>query len=97
MRSLIVMLSVIMIFELISGSMDSCRRRLKSHYRNQAMSKVYKRTVTYHYDMICIVDFEATCDSATNPQPIQEIIEFPAIMVDVKRKQIVFLFDLYFH
>jgi len=75
-----------------SGSMDSCRRRLKSHYRNEAMSKVYKRTVTYHYDMICIVDFEATCDSQTNPQPIQEIIEFPAIMVDVKQKQIVSTF-----
>ncbi|CAG2103151.1 unnamed protein product [Medioppia subpectinata] len=76
----------------VSGSMESCRRRLKSHYKSEAMTKVLKKTKTYYYDIVCVVDFEATCDKQPNDQLIQEIIEFPAVLVDIKRKQIVSTF-----
>ena len=80
----------------ISGSIDSCRKRLKNHCRNEALNKVMKKNITYYYDIICIVDFEATCDLQNNHNLVQEIIEFPALMVDVKRKQIVIYLSLIF-
>jgi inhibitor of KinA sporulation pathway (predicted exonuclease) len=56
------------------------------------MSKIFKKNITYYYDIICIVDFEATCHKEQDQHKdfVQEIIEFPALLVDVKQKQIVF-------
>lgn len=53
------------------------------------MNKVLKKNNCFYYDIICIVDFEATCDVTNSETKIQEIIEFPAVMVDVRQKQIV--------
>lgn len=54
--------------------------------------------IIYHinpYDIICVIDFEATCDNYAGRKPpretIQEIIEFPAFVVDVKSKSIVII------
>ncbi|XP_054168638.1 3'-5' exoribonuclease 1-like [Oppia nitens] len=76
----------------VSGSEDSCRRRLKNHYRNETMKRVFNKSITYYYDIICVVDFEATCDSPQSDDLIQEIIEFPAVLVDVKQRKIVSTF-----
>lgn len=72
----------------VSGSIESCKKRLKHYYKSEAMSKVFKKNITYYYDVICIVDFEAICEK-DNEDVVQEIIEFPAHMVDVKQKKIV--------
>jgi hypothetical protein len=61
------------------------------------MSKIFKKNITYYYDIICIVDFEATCHKEQDKDFVQEIIEFPALMVDVKQKQIVFNLIIIFH
>lgn len=37
---------------------------------------------------LVILDFEATCDEPTNPDP-QEIIEFPSVLVDVTSRSVV--------
>jgi 3'-5' exoribonuclease 1 len=96
------------------GSSDSCRRRLKFHLRNQAVSLVTNKEImnSYYYDCICVVDFEATCERDANQRSFpsgplaaalsrlevpsspsvpstQEIIEFPAHLVDVKTREIV--------
>ncbi len=41
-----------------------------------------------------VLDFEATCDEPLNPYP-QEIIEFPAILVDSDTRQVVSEFHTY--
>ena len=69
--------------------MDSCKRRLKHHYKSETMSKVFKKQTNFYYDVICVVDFEATCEKESEKDSIQEIIEFPAFIVDLKQKQIV--------
>lgn len=54
-----------------------------------------KKTTSYYYDVICVVDFEATCERETSREFKQEIIEFPAFLVDVKNKKIVSTFHEY--
>jgi len=90
------------------GSSQSCRKRLKFHLRNQAVGRLANLEImnSYCYDCVVVVDFEATCEienqstptSSVAPSPsktsssTQEIIEFPAILVDVRKKQIVSTF-----
>ncbi|XP_054721818.1 3'-5' exoribonuclease 1-like [Uloborus diversus] len=49
------------------------------------------------YDFICVVDFEATCVEQTISTDFypHEIIEFPAVLIDVKQLQIVDSFHSY--
>ena len=99
------------------GSLDSCRRRLKYHLRNKAVSTVSNKEImnNYCYDCICVVDFEATCEREVHQDSViarklatveandispaapstQEIIEFPAFLVDVKKREIVSTFHSY--
>lgn len=61
-------------------------------------------TYTY-YDSLIVVDFEATCDDAKTTggdaaiRPLrserQEIIQFPAVLIDVRQMTIVDHFDAY--
>ncbi len=46
------------------------------------------------YKYFVVVDFEATCDDTTKPDP-QEIIEFPAILIDVEKREVVDTFHTY--
>ena len=91
-----------------TGSEESCRRRLKFHLRNEAVSRVTNKLImnNYCYDVICVVDFEATCEDNQNSKGMdvaqaealasvpssQEIIEFPVFFVDVKKREIVSTF-----
>jgi 3'-5' exoribonuclease 1 len=40
------------------------------------------------YDYLAVIDFEATCDE-NNPSYRHEIIEFPIVLVDVDKMEIV--------
>jgi ERI1 exoribonuclease 2 len=40
------------------------------------------------FDFFIIIDFEATCQES-NTHFVQEIIEFPAVLVDAEQRQIV--------
>lgn len=44
------------------GSLASCSKRLKSHFKNEAAIKLLNRPVSYYYDAIVVIDFEATCE-----------------------------------
>jgi putative uncharacterized protein LOC548900 len=69
--------------------MESCRKRLKHYSQAKVLSKVFNYTPNYFYELICVIDFEATCDKNLKKDDDQEIIEFPAVAVDVKNKKIV--------
>jgi uncharacterized protein (DUF1810 family)/inhibitor of KinA sporulation pathway (predicted exonuclease) len=43
---------------------------------------------------LIVIDFEATCDEPRNPDP-QEVIEFPAVLIDVARRTVIGEFHRY--
>ena len=43
----------------------------------------------YEIDHYVVIDFEATCEKDSPPGFIHEIIEFPAVLINVKRREIV--------
>lgn len=45
-------------------------------------------TMSESFDSIVVLDFEATCDQAAQPEP-QEIIEFPSVLVSLTERRIV--------
>jgi len=50
---------------------------------------------SYHFDYLVVIDFEATCD-VVNPEDFQhEIIQFPAVLIDVHRQEVVDEFNSY--
>ena len=40
------------------------------------------------YDHLIVIDFEATCEEKNYPDYPHEIIEFPAIIIDVQTQQV---------
>ena len=48
----------------------------------------YKKVYIHEapFDYICVYDFECTCSNDRNELKTQEIIEFPIVIVDVKKK-----------
>ena len=63
---------------------------IKKKKKKKLFKKKYKKKkdLPSNIRYLIVLDFEATCDEPTNPDP-QEIIEFPSVLVDVKKKQIV--------
>ena len=78
-----------------TGSDLSVRKRLKNHVRSEAASRFLNQKIDYKYDAIIVIDFEATCERDSSPPIIQEIIEFPAFLIDVNRKVVVSSFATY--
>ena len=54
----------------------------------------YKKVYIHEapFDYICVYDFECTCSEDRNTLKTQEIIEFPIVIVDVKKKCIKSIF-----
>ena len=54
----------------------------------------YKKVYIHEapFDYICVYDFECTCSKDRNQLKTQEIIEFPIVVVDVKKKCIKSIF-----
>uniref|UniRef100_A0A0B7ATB0 SAP domain-containing protein n=1 Tax=Arion vulgaris TaxID=1028688 RepID=A0A0B7ATB0_9EUPU len=78
-----------------SGVKEVLKKRLKNYYRRQRMvqcNKVLSEDERMKYDYLVIIDFEATC-SETNENFMHEIIEFPAVMVDVRNQAVCNVFQ----
>lgn len=74
----------------VRGVKDVLKKRLKSYYKKQklTLSAEAEKTGTF-YDYICVVDFEATCEE-NNPLDFEhEIIEFPIVLIDTRKLEIV--------
>lgn len=78
-----------------SGSDVSCRKRLKNYFRTEASAKYFNQKKEYNYQVIIVVDFEATCQRDSGPCIIQEIIEFPAFLIDVNQQTVISSFHSY--
>ncbi|XP_063065911.1 3'-5' exoribonuclease 1 [Engraulis encrasicolus] len=79
------------------GVKDVLKKRLKSYYKRQKLtvSPGEAEKSRQFYDFICVVDFEATCEES-NPQDFEhEIIEFPIVLIDTHKMEIVDSFQAY--
>ena len=58
-------------------------------------SKTYLHQAPFDY--ICVYDFECTCseDKVAYPMQTQEVIEFPIVIIDVKRKAVKAVYQTY--
>ncbi len=66
------------------------QRRLKSWNRTKKLKEVKIKTENeYKIDYYVIIDFEATCEKENPPGFIHEIIEFPAVLMDARKKTVV--------
>ena len=74
-----------------SGIGEILRTRLKTYYKNYLMGQDGLETpcTQRNYDYLCVIDFEATCEEPTPIDYIQEIIEFPIVLVNTRTMQIV--------
>jgi 3'-5' exoribonuclease 1 len=77
------------------GSEASCKTRIKHFFRDEVNEKIKKKKKEYLYDVICVIDFEATCELENQTKDCQEIIEFPAYIIDVRRQVTVSKFHEY--
>ncbi|CAG0894291.1 unnamed protein product [Darwinula stevensoni] len=63
-----------------TGRKEVLKRRLKTYHRLRRGDVGPHLHLPVYFDNLIVIDFEATCD--TVPQPQQEIIEFPAVLID---------------
>ena len=47
------------------------------------------------FDYICVYDFECQCEEGTHDLTLNEIIEFPVVVIDVKARKVVAEFQTY--
>lgn len=72
------------------GTTDMLKKRLKNYYKQKKLKKagLLDRIHHTHFDCLCVIDFEATCETI-NAGYKHEIIEFPAVLVNVRSQQII--------
>ncbi|XP_046368295.2 3'-5' exoribonuclease 1-like isoform X1 [Haliotis rufescens] len=78
-----------------NGVKEVLKRRLKNFYKKQKLMKARIKTPgSTKYDYLVVIDFEATCEREVDDYQ-HEIIEFPAILVDVAEMTIADEFHSY--
>ncbi|KAL8613106.1 hypothetical protein ACOMHN_035047 [Nucella lapillus] len=75
------------------GVKEVLKKRLKNYYRRKklASANIMRGADLVPYDFLVIIDYEATCQEK-NDHFVQEIIEFPAVLVEVEQKRIIGMF-----
>lgn len=82
------------------GSKEVISRRLKNWIRAKKLEVADVELDEYKIDSIIVIDFEATCEQDNPSGFIHEIIEFPAVLIDVAKGETVsfshnfFIFNL---
>lgn len=81
------------------GDKEVLKKRLKNYHKTSNLSAlnldIEADKNKKRYDYFCIIDFEATCDNPPPANFVPEIIEFPAVLIDVGEKKIVNEFHRY--
>ncbi|KAL7632760.1 UNVERIFIED_CONTAM: hypothetical protein RMT77_016884 [Armadillidium vulgare] len=80
------------------GKKDVLRKRLKMFYKKKLLTESNVKDpngVNFEHKYFVVIDFEATCDVGQSESYRQEIIEFPAVLVDTKEKRILDEFHTY--
>jgi len=81
-----------------SGKKNLVIKRLKQFYKNSMlMNAGLLEKVTRGFDYLVVIDFEATCEEKNSAEYPHEIIEFPAVLIDVAGCKIVSHWRKYVH
>jgi len=74
-----------------SGKKSVVTKRLKEYYKVKMLraAGVLPPASPSVYDFLVVMDFEATCEKSNLPNYPHEIIEFPAVLIDVNKWEIV--------
>ena len=71
------------------GVKEVLRKRLKNFYKKRKLAKAKVHQLKKkNFDYFAVIDFEATCEE-NNDNFSHEIIEFPVILVDLSKLEIV--------
>ena len=67
------------------------KKRLKSYYKRRklAAAHISHSKSGPQYDYYLVIDFEATCQEHNPDQYKHEIIEFPVVLIDSHKKEVV--------
>lgn len=70
------------------------KKRLKNYYKRQKLvaANVKNGVKNTSYEYLVVIDFEATCEEV-NDNFVHEIIEFPAVLINVEKQEIVSIFE----
>ena len=71
------------------GSQEVISKRLKHLIRAKKLEDADVELDEYKLDFIIVIDFEATCEQDNPPGFIHEIIEFPAVVINVAKRETV--------
>jgi len=72
-----------------SGKRDLLMKRLKQYYKVKMLQDAGLMVkVNRSFDFLVVIDFEATCEDKSGDYP-HEIIEFPAVLIDVSKSEII--------
>jgi len=74
-----------------SGKKSVVTKRLKEYYKVKMLraAGVLPPSPNSVYDFLVVMDFEATCEQSNLPNYPHEIIEFPAVIIDINKWEIV--------
>ena len=95
---IIIIVLLLLLFLLYRGSEIIIKKRYKQHIRNSMIKGdpsppleltrgLNNNPVGFEY--LIIVDFEATCEQHNPPDYIHEVIEFPALLFNIKELKVV--------
>lgn len=72
------------------GYPDVLKKRLKTYFSHKSLDNAGLGIpqTQQHYDYLCVIDFEATCERVNAEDYLHEIIEFPIVLVNTKTKQV---------
>lgn len=71
------------------GNKEVLKKRLKTFYKKHKLKAAHGHQMREtRYEYLLVIDFEATCTSS-NADYQHEIIEFPMVLVDVLKKEVV--------
>lgn len=77
------------------GNKEVLKKRLKTFYKKHKLKAAHGHQMREtRYEYLLVIDFEATCTSS-NADYQHEIIEFPMVLVDVLKKEVVDEFQAY--
>ena len=79
------------------GVKEVLKKRLKNYYKRKKLAKERgKPFKKNNFDFFAVIDFEATCEENNIDFP-HEIIEFPIVLIDVQKMEIVSVVVAIFH
>ena len=74
---------------LLRGHLSVTSKRLKNWIKTTKLKEENVKLKGSSIDYLVVIDFEATCEKGSPEGFQQEIIEFPAVLINVEKREMV--------